>query len=210
MKRYNELRDETATSLHEERLESVVRALLQRGVKSVLDLGCGGGELLLRLAREPQFNTIAGIDIAPQALSAAHQMLSAAGHLDADGRLVLHLASFTSCLADFADYDAAVLIETIEHVDPGRLSVLERSILCDCRPNILIVTTPNADYNPVYGLAPGTWRHADHRFEWSRLKFRQWASGAAARNGYRVCFADIGPVDTDLGSSSQMAVFTLD
>ncbi len=209
MKRYDDLRDETATSLHEQRLESVVRALLQGGVKTVLDLGCGGGELLLRLAREPLFNRITGIDIAPKALSAAHQLLSAAGHLGENRRLALQLASFTCSLSDFAEYQGAVLLETIEHIEPGRLSVVEKSILCDFRPKILVVTTPNADYNPLYGLAPGVLRHADHRFEWSRFKFRKWACGAAARNGYRAIFTDIGPADPDLGSPSQMAVFTL-
>ena len=71
----------------------------------------------------------------------------------------------------------------------------------------MIVTTPNQEFNVLHGLPPGAFRHPDHRFEWSRAKFRAWATGAAERNGYAVSFGDIGECDPLRGSSTQMALF---
>jgi len=51
-------------------------------------------------------------------------------------------------------------------------------------------------------------RHADHRFEWTRAEFQQWANAVAGRRGYAVVVSGIGPDDADVGSPTQMAVFT--
>lgn len=179
----------------------MVRELRRCGARSVLDLGCGPGELLLRLAREPQFERIVGLDISPDALREARRLLRAS-------RVELVEASFTVPDERFAGFDAAALVETIEHVDAHRLSSVERAVFGSFRPRSVVMTTPNSEYNPIHGAHGGAFRHPDHRFEWTRAKFRDWARGAAGRSGYRVAFGDIGEVDADLGSSTQMAVFT--
>jgi hypothetical protein len=108
---------------------------------------------------------------------------------------------------NLSGFDAAALVETIEHVDPSQLSRMEHAVFVVWRPNLVVLTTPNSEYNPVLGLAPGEFRHSDHRFEWDRQKFRSWASGVAERCGYKITFEYIGPRDPDFGSSTQMAVF---
>ena len=75
-------------------------------------------------------------------------------------------------------------------------------------PDAVIVTTPNREYNPLFGLAAGEMRHRDHRFEWTRPEFRQWAERTAAAYGYRPEFTPIGDQDSELGPPTQMAVFT--
>src|SRR5271157_6434111 len=50
--------------------------------------------------------------------------------------------------------------------------------------------------------------HPDHRFEWTRQEFRDWAEGVARRHGYAVRFLPVGPVDETLGSPTQMGLFT--
>jgi small RNA 2'-O-methyltransferase len=194
-----------ATSLHEERLEKVVRTLLESRAESVLDLGCGGGELLARLLREGQFRKIVGIDTCLDALAEARHLLATG-----DQRLFLYHASFTSFMEELAGIDAAVMVETIEHVDPQRLSAVEKAVFAGYRPRTVLVTTPNREYNPLHGVPDGAFRHRDHRFEWTRAKFRGWADGVARRHGYQVVFDDIGPVDPELGSSTQMAIFSRD
>ena len=68
-----------------------------------------------------------------------------------------------------AGLDAAVLMEVIEHVDPERLPALERAVFGFAAPATVVVTTPNAEYNPHFAsLAAGAMRHRDHRFEWTR------------------------------------------
>jgi small RNA 2'-O-methyltransferase len=209
LNRYSDRWDErSATSLHEERLEAVVRALLASAAESVLDLGCGPGELLARLAGEKQFKRVVGIDTSLQALAAARHLLAMTEQDSHDQRLRLYHASFTTYLEDLVGFDAVAMVETIEHVDPQRLSAVERTIFAGYRPRTVLVTTPNREYNPLHGIAEGAFRHRGHRFEWTRGKFRGWAEGVAMRHGYTALFQDIGPVDARLGSSTQMAIFS--
>jgi hypothetical protein len=71
-----------------------------------------------------------------------------------------------------------------------------------------VLTTPNAEYNAVFGTLPaGEFRHGDHRFEWKRSEFETWANGVAERFGYEVRFEPVGPLDAALGAPTQMAVF---
>ena len=192
---------------HGLRLDSVLQELLRCGARSVLDLGCGGGELLLRLAREAQFCRIVGMDLSAGVLRAARELLQAEPGALAQ-RVELVEASFAVPDARFAGFDAAALVETIEHIDAHRLSSVERAVFGSFRPATVVITTPNSEYNPIHGAPAGSFRHPDHRFEWPRAKFRDWARGVAGRNGYRAAFGDIGEPDPDLGSPTQMAVLS--
>jgi len=194
------------SELHAERLDTVVQQLLDCGASSVLDLGCGRGDLLQRLAAQAQFTRIVGIDIDPHALDAARLALGV-GVADHGARIQVRYGSFEEPDAGLAGFDAAALVETIEHIDPRRLSRVEDAVFGSLRPRIVLVTTPNQEYNVLHGMVPGQRRHPGHRFEWTRPKFRQWAAGVAARRRYDVEFIDVGPPDARLGSTTQMARF---
>tara|TARA_R110001592_G_scaffold85280_2_gene251852 strand:- start:9994 stop:10626 length:633 start_codon:yes stop_codon:yes gene_type:complete len=194
------------SSLHDERLDIVVQHLLETNACRVLDLGCGGGELLQRLALQDQFERIVGIDIDEVSLTQARRALGL-NLLDDCGRIQVRYGSFEEPDSQLNGFDAATLVETIEHIDPGRLSRVETAVFGDMRPGVIFVTTPNVEYNVLHGMPPGEKRHPDHRFEWSRARFRQWARGVAERNSYRVSFVDIGQFDPQHGSSTQMARF---
>lgn len=194
---------ETSSLLHEERLDAVMDVLRAAGARTVVDLGCGSGALLQRLAAEPRFTRIVGVDASTEALATAERLLAP---LD-PARLSLRHGSFLAPDAELAGFDAAVMVEAVEHVDPAHLSRLERGVFAALRPRLVVLTTPNRDYNARLGLAEGDLRHADHRFEWSRARFRAWAGGVAARNGFAAEFRDVGRSDPLLGSATQMAVF---
>ena len=198
---------ESASDLHELRLETVLRTLLETGAASVLDLGCGPGELLSRLVTEEKFKKIVGIDTSQEALTAARHLLGLKAGDSKEPRLLLYQASFTTFVEELVGFDAAVMVETIEHVEPNRLSAVEQAVFAGYCPKTVLVTTPNREYNVLHGLPKGALRHQGHRFEWTRSKFSNWAQGVALRNGYRVAFEDIGPADPVLGSSTQMAKF---
>jgi small RNA 2'-O-methyltransferase len=194
------------TVLHRARVDAVLEALLASGARQVADLGCGRGELLLRLREHPQFTRLLGVDIDAQALATARERLG----LDLfrrDERLHVCLGSFEE--SDWAEgtFDAAVLLETIEHVDAGRLPRVERAVFRELRPALVIVTTPNREYNALHGMSAGERRHPGHRFEWTRAQFRAWGDGVTTRQGYAVHYRDIGPPDPAVGSSTQMACF---
>lgn len=194
------------TALHEERLAAVSRAVNETGAQTVLDLGCGTGDLILRLAMLPRITRITGID---SDLASLRLLRARLADLPADARARVQIAhaSMTRAHPSLRGYDCACLVETIEHLPPGDLNRLERALFADMRPQHIIVTTPNADYNPVLGVPPHRFRHPDHHFEWSRDRFGQWADGVAARGGYSVTRRDVAGTHPALGGASQMAIF---
>lgn len=198
--------EETTTVLHDARIEAVMERLLNSGAETVVDLGCGAGALLRRLAAEPHIRRIVGIDSSPRALLLAERLFTSnSGTIDP--RLSLRQASVTDVHADLEAFDAAVMVETIEHLDPAHLGRLERSVFVRMRPRLVVLTTPNREYNTLFGLEPDEHRHPDHRFEWDRRKFGSWSRGVANRTGYRVEFEGVGPANAWFGSSTQLAAF---
>ena len=110
----------------------------------------------------------------------------------------------------FNNYDGATLIEVIEHLDRDRLAALERVVFEFAKPKLVIVTTPNIEYNVRFeSLTPGKLRHRDHRFEWTRQEFQDWANMVANKFNYQVTFRGIGDKDPKVGTPTQMATFTL-
>lgn len=194
--------------LHETRLDHVLRRVRGSGARRVLDLGCGSGLLLHRLAVESQFDRVVGLETCERALAKARQLL--ANHPQGPfPQLQLINGSFTEPQPALRDFDFAVMVETIEHVKPGLLSAVEQSVFGQMRPRAIYLTTPNREYNPVFGLHPGEFREADHKFEWDRAKFAQWVHGVARRNGYRAVLGGIGEEDPELGQPTQTAYFSL-
>jgi small RNA 2'-O-methyltransferase len=195
-----------STRLHDERLDAVADRLEGLGSRSVMDLGCGSGALIERLLAEPEIRRVVGVDRCQEALAAAYRRLaSAAGRLD--DRVSLRHACITTIGREDCGVDAAVAVETIEHLRPDQLSALERALFVLLRPRHVLITTPNRDYNVLLGLGGSRYRHPDHRFEWGRQRFERWASGVAGRHDCEVAFQPIGPVHAWHGSPTQMAVF---
>ncbi len=195
------------TSLHEERLDFVFRTIRETGAKKVLDLGCGSGSLLYRLLADPQFECVTGLEDSGVSLRQARAVLE--DFLNEDPpRVKLIRGSYAERNPALIGYEAAAMVETIEHVRPEQLSKVELAVFGDYRPGCLFMTTPNREYNPLFDLAPGEFREEDHKFEWDRVKFQRWARGVADRNGYDVRFGGIGEFVPDFGHPTQTAFFT--
>ena len=203
--------EEKPTPLAVRRREAIVTALRQSGAARVLDLGCGQGQLVQTLLKDPAFTEIVGVDVSMRALTIASRRLK----LDRMGerqasRVQLFQGSLAYTDVRLKGYDAAVLSEVIEHLDLPRLPALEYAVFGSARPRTVLVTTPNVEYNVRWESLPaGHVRHGDHRFEWTRAEFRAWAEAVAERHGYGVAFEPVGPDDPEVGPPTQMAVFTL-
>lgn len=196
--------------LHELRLDTVAERLKLLGARKVVDLGCGSGKLLKRLMAEKQFDDILGIDVSAGCLENAERRLRL-DRLSERQRARIRILHGTLTYRDrrLEGFDAAALVEVIEHLDPDRLAALERVVFEFARPHHVLVTTPNREYNQLFeGMAPGTLRHADHRFEWTREEFAGWAKPVAGRFGYAVEFSGLGEAHEAHGAPSQMAVFS--
>ncbi|GDY31654.1 3' terminal RNA ribose 2'-O-methyltransferase Hen1 [Gandjariella thermophila] len=196
-------------SLARQRRQAVFAELREARASRVVDLGCGEGALLRELLADPSFTEVVGVDVADRALRAAERRLGLDRLPDRQReRLRLWQSSLTYRDRRLAGFDAAVLMEVIEHVDPDRLPALEHNVLHLARPATVLVTTPNAEHNVRFRwLPPGAPRHPDHRFEWCRAEFRAWAERVAAHAGYRVRFRPVGEDDPEVGPPTQMAVF---
>ncbi len=202
---------ERPLSLNEERQRAVLSALKESGARRVLDLGCGEGRLLRALLEDRTFEEIVGVDVSHRALevAAARLRLERLPEMVRSRLKLLH-GSLTYRDRRLEGYDAAAVVEVVEHLDESRLSSFERVLFEFARPRSVVLTTPNAEYNAKFeNLPAGRLRHKDHRFEWTRAEFSAWAEAVAARFGYAVRFLPVGPEDEGLGAPTQMGVFTL-
>jgi 3' terminal RNA ribose 2'-O-methyltransferase Hen1 len=201
---------EKTVRLNDQRIGAVISVLKNSQARKVLDLGCGEGRLLKSLLETPGFEEIVGVDVSYRSLERAQERL----HLDRlstrqRSRIRLIQGSLMYRDKRLADYDAAAVIEVIEHLDPPRLAAFERVLFEAARPQLVVLTTPNSEYNVRFGSLPaGQFRHKDHRFEWTREQFQRWSSNIAEHFGYTVRFLPVGPEDPVVGPPTQMGVFS--
>ena len=200
---------EKPISLNEQRLTAVIDQVSAAGARRVVDLGCGGGKLVQRILRDTKVEHVLGVDVSYRALSAASRRL----HLDTMAprqreRVDLVQGALTYRDRRLQGFDAATVIEVVEHLDPPRLGAFERAVFAYARPGRVVLTTPNVEYNPRFETLPtGALRHRDHRFEWTREEFRSWAATLGERYGYAHRFLGVGPDDAVTGPPTQVGVF---
>jgi 3' terminal RNA ribose 2'-O-methyltransferase Hen1 len=199
---------ERPMSLHDLRLGTVFAVLKEAGARRVLDLGCGEGKLLEMLLSDRQFSEVVGMDVSIVSLDRARRKLrlERLPPMVAERLTLLH-GSLLYRDRRLDGYDAAAVVEVIEHLDAPRLAAFERTLFGHARPGTVVVTTPNQEYNVLFTGMKGL-RHRDHRFEWTREEFRAWAERVAEDHGYSVRLSPLGPEDETHGAPSQMAIFT--
>jgi 3' terminal RNA ribose 2'-O-methyltransferase Hen1 len=201
---------ERPLSLNDRRLAAVLAAIRHSGARTVLDLGCGSAKLVQQLLKESGVERVVGMDVSHRALEVAARRL----HLDTmaprqRARVELLQGSLTYRDRRLEGFDAAAVVEVVEHLDPPRLESFQRVLFAQARPRTIVITTPNVEYNARFDTLPaGQLRHRDHRFEWTRAEFGTWSEAAASAYGYRVELSGIGDEDPDVGSPTQMAVFS--
>lgn len=196
--------------LNDVRMDRVVEVLKELGASSVLDLGCGEGRLLRALLRTAGFTRIVGVEVAPRILASAGDRLRLDEMPDMKRKRIELLQGSLVYRDDrLQGFDAAAVVEVIEHMDAERLPAFEQALFVHARPAAIIITTPNRDYNVLFaGLEGGKMRHPDHRFEWSRDEFRHWSESVAMKHDYHVRFEGIGIENVEHGSPTQMGIFT--
>ncbi|KAJ2884846.1 hypothetical protein H4R27_001810 [Coemansia aciculifera] len=180
----------------EQRRICIARALYEHKVRRVLEVGCGDGNILSFLVApasddEHPITHLYGIDISADALREARDQLEPT---EQDRR-------------------------DLQHVQESEVPALTHAALGVYRPRLAVFTTPNAEFNVnfpalCYGTPEARFRDADHKFEWTRAEFTQWAQSAAEYYGYQVELRGIGMTMRNAaegfvpcGGCSQMALF---
>ena len=200
---------EPAVPLAEQRCGAVLAVLRAAGARRVADVGCGEGGLAVALLADPVFTEVVAADVSSRALEIAERRLRVDRMSPRQReRLRLIQSSLTYRDTRLAGMDALVLMEVIEHIDPARLPAVERTVFAEAAPALVVVTTPNSEYNVRFAFLPaGALRHRDHRFEWTRAEFAAWAERVAAERGYDLRFLPVGAQDPEVGAPTQLAVF---
>lgn len=200
---------EESKNLNDERYGTVLSVLKNNQVESVIDIGCAEGRFLKLLLNERQFKRIMGMDVSIRSLEIASERLRL-NDLPQLQKERIKLMHGSTMYRDkrLAGFDAITVIEVIEHMELYRLAHFERVLFEFAAPRVIVITTPNTEYNVVWkNLLAGKLRHPDHRFEWDRKQFQDWANGMAEKYKYNVTFFPIGQSDAEHGSPTQMGIF---
>ncbi|CAG8752049.1 25718_t:CDS:2 [Gigaspora margarita] len=202
-----------------------VNLILQESkVTSVFDFGCGEGSLLSFLVqpweKSPPITRLAGVDICYETLKYTVENCRPRKEDFDNLRLTPLTIDIYQGSIDVADerllgFEALVCSEVIEHVYPPVLNKFFDVVLGTYKPKIVIVTTPNAEFNVnfpqlKYGTPEATFRIDDHKFEWTRYEFQEWGNAGAAKYNYSVEYSGVGTLkdsDPAVGCATQIAIF---
>ncbi|KAI9340934.1 hypothetical protein BDR26DRAFT_820347 [Obelidium mucronatum] len=189
-------------------------------MSSIADLGCGRGAILTSLIASSQWTRIIGVDLCRSSLDSASELCQptdAEKQSLKEHEIVVELFEGSLKEADnrLKNIDAMICSEVVEHLDGDTLNCFPHVVLGTFHPKILIVTTPNAEFNinfPElnYGTPLATLRNDDHKFEWTRQEFEQWAQCYARQYGYDVSFTGVGLIQGSIhnvGFCTQAAIF---
>ncbi|XP_011506208.1 PREDICTED: uncharacterized protein LOC105368784 [Ceratosolen solmsi marchali] len=197
-------------------VEHILTELICSGkIKKIVDFGCSELELFYYLKNLTGVEELLFVDIDKSILEAckekAQPVTTDYMHAKTNSFIVRILqGSVTEADKHLENSDAVICMELIEHLYPEPLIELPYNIFHFIKPQVVIITTPNADFNVLYPKMI-KYRHPDHKFEWSRQQFQDWANNIISRfPEYTVTFHGIcyGPAGTEeFGASTQMAVF---
>ncbi|KAK4421032.1 Small RNA 2'-O-methyltransferase [Sesamum alatum] len=195
--------------LSKQRVEFALQHIKESSAASLVDFGCGSGSLLDSLLSYPtSLEKIVGVDISQRALARAAKSLHSKLKSLLDSKesstkiksAVLYDGSIMKSDSRLHGFDIGTCLEVIEH--------MEEEDAC------LFWNVGSAPHGQEEDLDERNqpqsckFRNHDHKFEWTRAQFNEWASGLAARHNYSVEFSGVGgAADVEPGFASQIAIF---
>ncbi|XP_002074727.2 small RNA 2'-O-methyltransferase [Drosophila willistoni] len=189
-------------------------------IKSVIDFGCSEMKLFQLMRRIETIEKILEVDIDEDVLKKNVLFIKP---LVADyvrrRKRPLHVDVLQGSVAESSQelqsIDAVVALELIEHVYDDVLSKIPTNIFGFMQPKLVIISTPNSDYNVIFTrfkpLLSNGFRHHDHKFEWTREQFKSWCLEIVDKYpNYMFSLLGLGdPPEgyTTVGHATQMVIF---
>ncbi|XP_076258447.1 hen1 methyltransferase isoform X2 [Rhynchophorus ferrugineus] len=194
--------------------EILIKEKWRKNLKKLVDFGCAEFGLFIFL-KDLNLNEIMFVDINENLLdeNICRVQPLLGDHLKRRYS-PLEVTVFKGSVSD-PDYrlhktDVVTAIELIEHLYPDTLDAFCYNIFSYIQAKLIIITTPNADFNVVFKKV-NMFRHPDHKFEWTRNQFKDWCQNITERfQDYRVEINGIGEYFEEtkmFGCCSQMALF---
>ncbi|RUS16635.1 hypothetical protein BC937DRAFT_90974 [Endogone sp. FLAS-F59071] len=211
--------------LWRQRRALITDILKKHKITSVIDFGCGEGNILSFLIPvtddEAVITRLVGVDVSHDALKLAAMQCRPWEQdykklREAPLSIDIYQGSVDRADSRLLGFDALVCTEVVEHLHTPVLSKFHEVVLGTYRPRVVVVTTPNAEFNIYfpqlkYGTPESVMRNDDHKFEWTRAEFEEWCRASAAEYNYSLSFTGVGSLkhaDPNVGRCTQVAVFT--
>ncbi|MDR3599535.1 MAG: 3' terminal RNA ribose 2'-O-methyltransferase Hen1 [Desulfosporosinus sp.] len=202
------LRSQPVVRLNELRYQRVVKIVENLAAReSIVDFGAGEGKLSVRLGFILGVKEILAVEPTEKEQLRALKRFAEASRKDDFISPTPIWGSLFYYDEQLRGKDVMILNEVIEHIEECRLPRVMDTILGSYKPNVLLITTPNVEYNSVYQMDEEL-RHKDHRFEWTRTEFSKWTDTWAKNYAYAVQLDGIGEEVAGHGHPSQIAIFT--
>ncbi|XP_052789828.1 small RNA 2'-O-methyltransferase-like isoform X2 [Mya arenaria] len=192
----------------------VKQELAKHNVKSVVDFGSAECKISRFLVQIPTVERIALVDLDKKLLeqhmySVRPLTTDYLNRKDVTTDVDIYHGSVTDLDKCIVGFEAVSMVEIIEHLVSDVLSAAVTMVFGQLQPRVVVVTTPNSDFNVLFPNFSG-FRHWDHKFEWSQEEFKEWCDRVASRYGYSVDYGGVGlpPEGSEhLGMCSQAATF---
>jgi len=212
----------------EERRNRVINILKEHHCHHILDLGCGEGRLFQAMKFMPEFRRLVGLDIDIAEIWKSFERVGPMTYhifREDPPEEPLEVAIFCGDLTkpfptlQKENCDAITMVEVIEHLPADALENLPFVLFGFYRPRVIVISTPNREYNKcIKGFDLNTFRHHDHKFEWTREEFQNWCEVQISNyEGYEVSYQTVGRLHSaaeedffsvkDHGRCTQIAVF---
>lgn len=187
-------------------------------IKTIADLGCNECKFMKYFRNgDLEVDALIGVDVDEAVLTnVAMQLKPLPSHYLNPKSHPFEIELFAGSITDkdqrLYKVDAVCAIELIEHLHPDELLAFPKTVFGFMQPRVAIITTPNKEYNVIFkDFDDDTFRHPDHKFEWTREEFKRWANGVISEYPeYEVEFDGVGYPDlrpNPEGPCSQIAVF---
>lgn len=219
--------------LSKQRVEYALQHIKQSCATNLVDFGCGSGSLLDSLLNyQTSLEKIVGVDISHKSLIRAAKTLHSKLNTNSDADVplkgitsaILYDGSIIGFDSRLCGFDIGTCLEVIEHMEEDQAWLFGHVVLSYFCPKVLIVSTPNYEYNVILQRSNLSsqeedpddktqsqsckFRNHDHKFEWTREQFNHWATDLATKHNYSVKFSGVGGSgDIEPGFASQIAVF---